>query len=178
VQKAKLDGFLKNARMQKFIVGVMGQGEGASEADEALAESLGELVAKEGWALLTGGRDVGVMHAASRGAKKVTGSVTIGILPSQKSRASPYVDIAIVTDLHEARNNINVLSSNVIVACGRAGPGTTSEIALAVKAGKTVVLLGGTEIAKRFFQDLSSENIIAAQSTEEAIQIIKSRSHI
>jgi predicted Rossmann-fold nucleotide-binding protein len=39
-----------------------------------------------------------------------------------------------------ARNVINVLSSHVVVACP-GGSGTISEIALALKYGKTVILL-------------------------------------
>ena len=59
------------------IVGVMGAGDEASETDMRLAETLGQLVASDGWALLTGGRNVGVMQAASRGAKRVSGSLVI-----------------------------------------------------------------------------------------------------
>jgi uncharacterized protein (TIGR00725 family) len=165
--------------MRRFIVGVMGQGQSAGQGDEALAESLGELIAKENWILLTGGRDVGVMQAANKGAKKVPGSITVGILPNRQSKPSPYVDIPVITDMNEARNNINVLSSDVIVACGRLGPGTTSEVALALKAGKTVVLLGVTDVAERFFSELSGaahlspSNIVKAQSPQEAIEIIR-----
>lgn len=157
----------------------MGQGQTASQEDEVLAELLGELIAKENWILLTGGRDVGVMQAANKGAKKVPGSITVGILPNRKSKPSPYVDIAVITDMNEARNNINVLSSDVIVACGRPGPGTASEVALALKAGKSVVLLGVTDAAERFFFELSGadhispSNIVKAKSPQEAIEIIR-----
>jgi uncharacterized protein (TIGR00725 family) len=168
---------LLEERMPKFVVGVMGQGDGARQEDCAHAESLGEMIAKEQWVLLTGGRNVGVMEAANRGAKRVPGSLTVGILPNRESKASPFADIVIITDMNEARNNINVLSSNVIVACGQVGPGTTSEIALALKADKTVLLLGGTEQAAAFFQDLSAEKIIRVDSAKKAIEIIKSRLH-
>lgn len=57
---------------------------------------------------------------------------------------SEAVDIAIVTGMGDARNAINVLSSQVIIACG-GGAGTLSEIALAVKAGKPVILLQSSE---------------------------------
>jgi hypothetical protein len=80
--------------------------------------------------------------------------------------------------MNEARNNINVLSSNVIVACGRVGPGTTSEIALALKAGKPVLLLRGTEGATAFFQNLSQGKIINVDSAQQAIEVIRSRFHV
>jgi hypothetical protein len=42
----------------------------ARRKDVENARVLGELIARREWVLLTGGRDVGVMHAASQGAKK------------------------------------------------------------------------------------------------------------
>jgi predicted Rossmann-fold nucleotide-binding protein len=56
----------------------MGAADGAAE-HVADAERLGELFARAGWVVLTGGRPLGVMEAALRGAKKVEGSLTIGI---------------------------------------------------------------------------------------------------
>jgi predicted Rossmann-fold nucleotide-binding protein len=55
-------------------------------------------------------------------------------LPNTRARISRYVDLAILTDLGNARNNVNVMSSNIIVACGLGGAGTVSEVALALKA--------------------------------------------
>jgi len=96
----------------------MGPGDKATTSDINRAYHLGQLIADNGWVLLTGGRNVGVMDAASRGAKMV-GGLTIGILPSNDTRAmSDAVDIAIVTDMGNARNSINVLSSDVVIACG------------------------------------------------------------
>ncbi len=146
----------------------MGAGEEASPADVTLAERLGELIARQGWVLLTGGRDVGVMAAASRGAKRVSGSLTVGVLPSASGEAAPDVDLAIYTGMGNARNAINVLSSDVVVAVGAGGPGTASEVALALKAGKPVILVGPTAEAEAFFLTLSAATLVVA-SAEEAI---------
>ncbi len=159
--------------MAKFIVGVIGQGEDASQGDQKLAEELGERIAKEQWVLLTGGREAGIMQAANKGAKSVHHSLTVGILPNVTTKRSEYVDIPILTDMNEARNNVNVLSSNVIVACGHVGLGTASEIALALKAGKTVLMLGGTENAHSFFSQLSPQTVIRVDSVEQTINFIK-----
>jgi uncharacterized protein (TIGR00725 family) len=158
--------------MHKFVVGVMGEGEGANPELILLARRLGQLIAEQGWILLSGGRDVGVMKAVNDGAKYVPGSLTVGILPSSESKASPNVDIAIVTDMHSARNNINVLSSDVVVACGSGGAGTVSEIALALKAQKFVILLNGNDIAQKFFKQLGNENLFTVQTPEEVIDTI------
>jgi uncharacterized protein (TIGR00725 family) len=121
---------------------------------------------------VTGGRDAGVMRAAGRGAKKVQGSIIVGILPDEITPADPDLDIAIVTNMHEARNAINVLSSNVVVACG-GGIGTASEIALALKAGRNVVLLETTDAAYAFFRELSNQHVFRVSSPHEAISVIK-----
>jgi len=150
----------------------MGPGSGASETDQKNAYTLGTLIAAEGWVLLTGGRNVGVMDAASRGAKAANGLI-VGILPDDCDRGiSDAVDIAIITDMGNARNNINVLSSDVVIACGM-GVGTASEVALALKANKPVVLLTDHQESQRFFQSLSNDTIFLATSPEGTIQLVK-----
>jgi hypothetical protein len=121
---------------------------------------------------LTGGRDAGVMSAASRGAKEA-GGTTVGILPGADTRgASRYVDIPIVTGLGQARNNINVLSSSIVIACGM-GAGTAAEIALALKAGKSVVLLHCGEEAASFFQSLKRKRVFIVEQAAEAVTVAK-----
>lgn len=159
--------------MQRFIVGVMGPGEGAEAAAEAAARRLGRLIAEQGWVLLTGGRNVGVMRAANAGAKEVPGSLTIGLLPDAHAEPSPDVDLVIPTGLGNARNNLNVLASDVVVAVGRGGPGTVSEVALALKAGKPVLLLGADPLSQAFFEQLSAGRAIALQTPEAVIAEIR-----
>lgn len=158
--------------MRKIMIGVMGPGEKATAVDVQNAYELGKLIAQEGWILLTGGRNVGVMEAASQGAKSVNG-LTIGILPNHDEKGiSEAVDIAIFTDMGNARNNINILSSDVVIACGM-GAGTASEITLALKANKKVVLLTNDEESKVFFQKLSPENVYVVASVVDAITTTK-----
>jgi uncharacterized protein (TIGR00725 family) len=154
------------------VVGVMGAGEGASDADVANALRLGELIAREGWVVLSGGRNAGVMRAVNQGAKRVAGSLTVGILPTAGAGVAPEVDVAVFTDLHNARNNVNVLSSDVVVACGVGGPGTASEVALALKAGKPVVLLGADDLAAAFFRRLGGDRVVTVRTPEEAVTAV------
>jgi len=125
--------------MKKIIIGVMGGGSGSIE-DLNNAYELGKLIPDAGWVLLNGGRNAGIMEASAKGAKESEG-LTIGILPDKDdSRASKYIDIQIRTGANDARNYYNVLSSDVVIACpGQAG--TISEIALALKNKKNVVLM-------------------------------------
>ncbi|KXZ54074.1 hypothetical protein GPECTOR_5g180 [Gonium pectorale] len=162
---------------RKVIIGVMGPGTTAAHkestgAHESLAMELGRQIASHGWLLLTGGRNIGVMDAACRGAKSA-GGTTIGILPGpQTSDVSDAVDIPIITGLGSARNNINALSSAVLVAVGM-GPGTASEVALALKAQKPVILLGATPEAEKFFASLDAGLVHTAADVEAAITHIK-----
>lgn len=122
-----------------LIIGVMG-GAKASADDMEAAYHLGRLIAEQGWSVLNGGRNVGIMEASARGAKE-HGGLTIGILPNDTTRGvSDYIQIPILTGMGNARNCINVLSSNIVVACP-GGAGTISEIALALKNEKIVILL-------------------------------------
>jgi uncharacterized protein (TIGR00725 family) len=158
----------------RYIVGVMGPAK-AKRKDLENARLLGELIARREWVVLTGGRDVGVMDAASYGAKQVPGSLTVGILPSARDRVSQYVDLVIITEMGNARNNVNVMSSHVVVACGLTGSGTVSEVALALKAGKPVVLVGASPDEAMFFRKLGRRLVAAVDSPEEAINLIMKR---
>jgi uncharacterized protein (TIGR00725 family) len=110
------------------------------------------------------------MDASANGAKDA-GGLTVGILPdSDLSRASAHIDIPIVTGLGSGRNNINVLSSDVIIAC-RGGAGTLSEIALALKAKKQVILVD-FELGDMFDQN-EREHLIHTDTPEEAIEVVK-----
>lgn len=159
--------------MAKTIIGVMGPGANPTNQDLKDACELGKLIAQQGWVLLTGGRNAGVMEAASQGASE-KGGQTVGILPgSDRKGMSKFVDIPIITGMGSARNNINILSSDVVVACG-AGAGTTSEIMLALKAGKQLVLLNQTDKALSFFKELGNNQIYIAVSPTQAIDMIHS----
>lgn len=162
--------------MRRPIIGVMGAGEPGPATLEA-ARRFGRLVAEAGWALLTGGRPAGVMEVANAGAKSVAGSLTIGILPTgPDGPVSVHVDVAIFTDLGDARNAVNVLSSDVVVACGVEGPGTASEVALALKAGRPTVLLMATQTSTAFFRTVARAGVLHEAATPEAaIELIEHR---
>jgi hypothetical protein len=151
-------------------------GPGAEDAVlTEMAFVLGQLIARAGWILLTGGRRVGVMDAASRGAKTVPGSITVGVLPDDYRSAdvSDSVDIAIFTGMGDARNVVNVLSSDVVVACGAGTPGTASEIALALKAGRPVILLAPSEEAAAFFVKCGGGRVDIAREPAQVITRIQ-----
>jgi uncharacterized protein (TIGR00725 family) len=137
----------------------MGAGENARAIDIRNAFALGSAIANEGWVVLTGGRNRGVMDAVNKGAK-ASGGLTVGILPTKDKRTiSDAVDVAVITDMGNARNYINVLTSDVIVACGAGGAGTASEIALALKSDK--------------FKKIGGRLVLEADSVSKTIDIIR-----
>ncbi len=158
--------------MSRILAGVMGPGEDATPENVRTAYELGMLIAGEGWVLLTGGRAAGVMDAAGRGARSAQG-IVVGILPgSGTERMSPFVDIPIVTALHEARNNINVLSSRILFFVGM-NAGTASELALALRSQRPLILLGQDEKVVRFFSSLAKGGLHTAPDAAAAVQLAK-----
>lgn len=155
--------------MTKILIGVMGPGETATADDISLAYTLGQAIAQQGWGLLTGGRAAGVMTAASQGAQ-TAGGLVVGILAGEDTaQMSEAVDIAICTGMGQGRNVINVLSSHVVIACGL-GSGTLSEIALALKFHKPVILLNWPSNLVEELQSLPMADIAIAPTVTAAIR--------
>jgi hypothetical protein len=146
----------------------MGPGAGASGEDERIAFELGERIGREGWVLLTGGWKVGVMDAASRGAR-AAGGLVVGVLPGRdREGMSGAVDIPILTGIGEARNLVNVLSSRVLFFVGMSA-GTASELALALKTGRPAILVRQEEDVVRTFTGMGGEGVVTADSAESAV---------
>jgi uncharacterized protein (TIGR00725 family) len=126
-------------------VAVIGPGDAPEGSDEWIAaETVGGLLAEAGAVVVTGGLQ-GVMAAASRGASDA-GGTTVGLLPGvDRAAANRWVTVAVPTGLGEGRNLLIVRAADAVVAIG-GGYGTLSEIALALRAGITVVGLATWEL--------------------------------
>jgi uncharacterized protein (TIGR00725 family) len=107
------------------------------------------------------------MEATCRGVKS-GGGTTVGILPgTARADANPFVDVAVPTGLGELRNGLVVLAADAVVAVGGEF-GTLSEIALALKAGKPVVAVGGWELSRA---GRPVDAIERATTAEEAVAL-------
>jgi len=123
------------------VVGVMGSG---WDEHPSLTIPLGELIAKKGFDLLTGGGG-GVMKSVSAAFTSVPDrqGICIGIL-KKDTQPNPFVELPIFTHLphsskaQSSRNHINVLTPAVVIALP-GGAGTLSEIELAVAYGRPIV---------------------------------------
>jgi len=150
-----------------FIIGVMGSHRDESPAVMDDARRLGEAIAMRGHVLLTGGGP-GVMRAASEGAYR-EGGLVIGILPNDRRHPlekypNEYVDIPIYTGMSDARNVINAKTPHVIVALS-GGPGTLSEMALALRSGTPVISLHAPP-----FELPGDYDFIMVNTVEEALR--------
>ncbi len=154
----------------RVVIGVMGGGS-ADASQEAKAYRLGRLIAARGWVLLNGGRSAGIMEASARGASE-RGGITVGVLPDADRRhLSPFIQIPILTGMGSGRNYINALSSDVVVAC-RGGAGTVSEVALALKHDRPVVLLD-FDLTRTFPAEAERGCLRWVATPEDAMQAIE-----
>ena len=102
------------------------------------------------------------MRGASQGAEEA-GGTAVGIIPgSDKNDANPFVGIVIVTGMGHARNALVVGSADGVIAL-QGGPGTLSEVALALKMGKPVVGLAAWE---------NIAGVVRANSPGDAVRLI------
>lgn len=117
-------------------------GSGDDAVNTSCAYAIGRYIAQRKWVLISGGRS-GIMEAASRGAYEEKG-IVVGILPNTEHDGSnEYCNIVIPTGIGFARNMINVLSGDVIVAIGGKS-GTLSELAYSWHFYKPVILCSFT----------------------------------
>ena len=139
-------------------VAVVGSGVATDELYEK-ARDVGRLIAERGATVVCGGLS-GVMEAAARGATEA-GGMAIGILPDEdRRRQNGYLTYSVATGVGHARNLAVVCSGDVVIAVG-GEYGTLSEIGLARKVGRPVVVLEGWDLG---------EHVSAASSPKEAIE--------
>lgn len=145
--------------MQTKLIAVIGSGEENDIDCLAKAKRVGQLIAERNCVLLTGGLG-GVMAAASEGAAE-KGGIVVGLLPGVSANdANEHVGIAIATGLREARNVIIATAADGLIAV-TGEYGTLSEIALALRLSKPVIILSSPwDIIK---------GTLKAESPEEAI---------
>lgn len=160
---------------KRSIIGVIGS---HLDRHDEYAGPLGELIAAEGYHLLTGGGD-GVMTAVAEAFTGVgkRGGHAIGVVPVEdgedlktlQNYTNPYIEIPILTQLHEkamranmplSRNMVNILSSDVLVILpGLHGSQTESSMALLYE--KPAILFGPEEEFKTFPEEIRIADTIA-----------------
>jgi uncharacterized protein (TIGR00725 family) len=119
-------------------VTVIGNSQASAEACDA-AERLGHMLGRLGCTVVTGGGG-GIMLAVCRGAR-AEGALTVGVLPGDRlDDGNHELDVVLPSGLGYARNMMNVLAADLVVAVGGQA-GTLSEIAYAWMHGKPIFAL-------------------------------------
>jgi uncharacterized protein (TIGR00725 family) len=144
-----MENIMKDIGFKNKIVSVIGSGNKGPQ--DQIAFELGQLIGKARYYLLNGGGS-GIMKASARGAAEA-GGIVVGMLPSNSvddprfagKFPNPYVHIPIFTGLSDARNAIIVKSADIVVAF-RGGAGTLSEISLAIKNKKFVLIVNWEDL--------------------------------
>lgn len=161
--------------MRVQLVSVIGGGKDLAKPAVVLAESVGAALARAGFGLVTGGLG-GVMESVCRGFSLARGKATwppiVGVLPGYEgSSANDYVDITLPTGLGYARNVVVAAAGEACLCIGGA-MGALSEIALARKIGRPVLVFaesGGTAgLASKVLH-----SVHAVASVEEAMAKLK-----
>ncbi len=160
--------------MRRKQVVVIGSSDETGFHEEALA--IGAFIADHGFVLITGGRG-GIMESVSRGAADKGGTV-IGIHPGEElDLANPFCTIVIPTGMGYARNAINILAADVVVAIGGKS-GTLSELAYAKTYGKPVICCsfagGWSAVFPQIHIDGQEDGLfMTADTPHEACRLIK-----
>lgn len=155
--------------MRRKQVTVIGRYD-ATEEQYALGMAIGQLLAELDVIAVTGGR-AGLMEAVARGCAEA-GGTSVGILPSENFEdGNGYNTIVIPTGIGYARNSMNVLAADVVIAVGGAS-GTLSEIAFAWSYRRPIIAIttgGGwaTELAGKCLDHRWDQPILAADNLEE-----------
>ena len=159
-----------------------------SDLEYQQAKRVGQLLAQEGYTICTGGY-LGVMEAASRGAREEGGRV-LGIVMNQfKAEPNRYLTDKVATP-HFYERLQRLITRSVGFIAIRGGMGTVTELSLVwnkIQTGviepRPLVLLGDCwpPIVREWQQHLAvTETDIAAldfaQTPEEAVAIIKEKS--
>ncbi len=125
-------------------IAVVGPGDDATQEETDAARRVGRLLAERDVILVCGGL-AGVMEAACQGASD-RGGLTVGLLPGRdRAAGNPYLSVVLPTGMGELRNGLVAGVCDAIIAIGGSW-GTLSEIALAMRIGKPVIMIGGWKI--------------------------------
>jgi uncharacterized protein (TIGR00725 family) len=130
------------------------------------AEEIGRRIAEHDAVVVCGGLG-GVMAAAAQGAAAV-GGLTVGILPSyDAATANPAISVTVVSGMGHGRNVLVAASGDAVIALP-GSYGTLSEVALALKLGRTVIGL-------QAWSDI--RGVQTAQTPAEAVTLALAAAH-
>ena len=159
---------------KKIIIGVMGAPDSTEEQNK-ISYEVGFLLAKNNFAILTGGYKEGIMNETLKGAfESDENSLRIGLMPTgkySKNFDSDYVNLAIYTGIGDARNSSNAKTVDALIFPTHLSDGTLSEAAYGLKRNIPKIFIKASQKDKDYFQ--GRENVFFVDSAEESMKIVK-----
>lgn len=152
--------------MRRKQVTVIGRYD-ATEDQYSQGVAMGRMLAEMNIIAITGGR-AGLMEAVAKGCSEA-GGISIGLLPGEDFLdGNPYNTIVIPTGIGYARNSMNVLAADAVIAIGGAS-GTLCEMAFAWSYKKPIIALttsGGwaEQLAGKHIDHRQNQPVHAAHS--------------
>lgn len=167
---------------RKLQIGVMGSAADVAYAKEieALAEQVGELIARQGHITVYGAeKDTDSLStAAARGAKKANG-LTVGITYGKGKNIfeDEFTDVIIPTGIDRGggREFVLVNACDAVIAIS-GGSGTLTEIAVAYQANIPMIVLKGSggwadKLSDTFLDSRERLKTIGADKPQDAVRI-------
>lgn len=143
-------------------------------------EKTGELLAKEGFIVVQGGKG-GLMQAVAKGAKKAGGLVISVVDGCERGVSNEYTDIELVTGMTgKGSDAVLPLCCDALIALG-GGSGTLNEICVAYKNKKLIILLKGygswTDILanQECLDERKTVKFEIVNTPEEAVSIVSKK---
>jgi uncharacterized protein (TIGR00725 family) len=167
---------MRYKNIRKYQGCLIGNNSGANKSSLKLAFDVGKLFTKLKITLVCGGRG-GIMEAGCKGANE-DGGLTVCILPGESfSDANGYCDVIIPSGIGYARNMVNVLSSDFVVAIG-GGCGTLNEIAFAWQFNKNIYAFNteegwAKELSGRILDKKRITPVVCVSSIDELEKALK-----
>jgi uncharacterized protein (TIGR00730 family) len=119
----KIQGFLRMTLFRSVCV-FCGSRPGRNPAFAEAARAMGEAIAAQGWRLVYGAGDVGLMGEVARAAQ-AAGARTMGVIPthlmSQERGKRDLTQFVITQDMHERKKVMFMNSDAIVVLPGGAG---------------------------------------------------------
>ena len=114
---------------QKSVCVYCGSRNGANSAYSDAARTFGELLANEGWRLVYGAGDVGLMGEVARSAQ-AAGGATFGVIPVhllQREVGKTDLTHFVVTETMHERKKVMIMNADAVVVLP-GGPGSLDEL--------------------------------------------------
>lgn len=166
-------------KKKKPLIGILGPNGDKCDAETYMfAFELGAQLAAKHLYLVSGGK-LGIMEAAFKGVKSISGSesLTIGIIPEEEKKwANDFCDVVIPTGIGTARNKIIINTSDILIAIG-GGAGTLSEMAFAWQMNKPIIAYTGfdgwaKELAGKAIDERGGKLVYSAKNINEIIELV------